>query len=146
MLGPIEIVVLAFPGNQFNGSALPELQKLVDNDTISIIDGVLALKDADGAVTFVEFEEITEDPDATALSALFDRIDGLLSDEDVDTLVADLPLNCAAAVLVFEHTWVKPLRDALVSSGGIMLESIRVPGRVADEVLQAARAAEADGA
>lgn len=143
MLGPIEIVVLAFPGNHFNGSVLPEIQKLVDDDTISIIDGVLALKDEDGSVTFVEFEEVDADPDAAALAAIFDRIDGLLSDDDVDTLVADLPVNCSAAILVFEHTWVKPLRDAILGSGGIMLESIRVPGRVADEVLQAVAAADA---
>ena len=56
-LGPIEVLVVAFPGNEFNGQIIPELERLVENDTISIIDGMFIRKDADGTVTFVEFEE-----------------------------------------------------------------------------------------
>lgn len=136
-LGPIEVVVLAFPGNRFTGAIVPELERLVADDTISIVDGLLAVKDADGECTFVEVDELGGDGDADRLAAIFDRVDGLISDEDVADLMADLPLESSAALLVFEHTWVKPLRDAIVASGGELAASYRIPGAVVEEVLAA---------
>ena len=142
MLGPIEIVVIAFPGNNFNGEILPALSDLIDSDTISIVDALFVRKDADGAVEFTEFEELGENADAAFLSEVIDRIEGLISDEDVEELADDLENDSSAAILVFEHTWVKPLRDAIMGSGGVLLESVRVPGAVVEEVLAAVAAAE----
>src|SRR6187431_1402594 len=56
-LGPIEILVIEFPGSQFTGEIIPELERLIEKDTISIIDGLLVKKDLNGDVTFVEFDE-----------------------------------------------------------------------------------------
>ncbi len=134
-LGPIEVVVVGFPGNQFNGEILPELERLVGNDTISVIDGVLLSKDADGEVTFVEFDEDGANPDAARLAALVAQIDSLISDDDVAELAAGLEPDSSAAILVFEHTWAKPFRDAIVDSGGVLAANFRVPGLVVDEVL-----------
>ena len=61
-LGPIEVLVVGFPGNQFNGQIIPELEKLIDTDTISIVDGILVRKDDDGEVTFTEFDELGPTP------------------------------------------------------------------------------------
>lgn len=135
-LGPIEIVVIAFPGNHFHGDILPELRQLVASDTISVIDGLLVRKDADGVTTYVELNEHGANPEADELSSVIERIDGLISDDDIAELTADIEVDSSAAILVFEHTWVKPLRDAVVTSGGVLLESIRVPGAVVDEVLR----------
>ena len=52
-LGPIEVLVVAFPGNEFNGQIIPELERLVESDTIALIDGLFIRKDADGTVTSV---------------------------------------------------------------------------------------------
>lgn len=134
-LGPIEVLVVAFPGNQFNGAILPELERLVAADTISVVDGVLATKDADGDVTIVEFAELGENDDAARLSGLLTQLEALVSDEDVDELVAQLEPNSSAAILVFEHTWAKPFRDAIVASGGVLAANFRVPGLVVDELL-----------
>src|SRR3954471_24420349 len=111
MLGPIEVVVIAFPGSQFTGAIIPELQRLIRSDTISIVDGLLAQTAEDGTVTFVELGEVGGDEDVAALAALLDRVEGLISDEDVASLTDGLPPNSTAAVLVFEHTWAKGLRD-----------------------------------
>lgn len=135
MLGPIEVVVIAFPGNQFTGGILPELQRLIDADTISIVDGVLAHTDADGVVTFAELAEDGSNEDVAALSALLDRVEGLISDDDVDELTDGLPPDSTAAVLVFEHTWAKGLRDAIVDSGGVLAANFRVPGAVVEELM-----------
>lgn len=140
-LGPLEIVVIAFPGNAFSGEIIPALSDLVETNTVTIIDGLFVVKEADGSVSFLEIEELSDDHSANELAALFNRLEGLISADDIDEIADSLELNSSAAVLVFEHTWIKPIRDAVVNSGGVMLESIRIPGPVADEVLAATLAA-----
>ena len=134
-LGPVEIVVIAFPENRFSGLIVPEVRKLVDAGTVSIIDGVFAMKDAAGAVTLVEFGQLGGSDDASALSAVMDRVEGIISDEDVDALTSGLEPNSSAAIMAFEHTWMTPLRDAVVTSGGVLLDSVRIPGAVVEEIL-----------
>ena len=134
-LGPIEIVVIGFPGNEFNGQILPELERLIENDTISVVDGLFLMKDADGEVEFVEFDEIGANDDAERLAGLVDQLDALISDEDVAEFAAQLEPNSSAAILAFEHTWAKPFRDAIVASGGVLAANFRVPGLVVEELL-----------
>ena len=134
-LGPIEVVVVAFPGNRFNGRLVPELRRLIDADTISVIYGLFARKHADGSTTFIELDEMDANDDAAGLVGLLDRCDGLLADEDVTVLTEELGPNSSAAILVFEHTWMKPIRDAVVDSGGILAANFRVPGAVVQDVL-----------
>ena len=134
-LGPIEVLVVSFPGNQFTGGIIPELERLVGNDTISIIDGLLVRKDADGEVTFIEFAELGGDADVEWLAGVMDQLELLISDEDVQELADSLEPDRSEAFLVFEHTWAKPLRDAIVSSGGLLANNFRVPGMVIDELL-----------
>ncbi|HSM64992.1 MAG TPA: DUF6325 family protein [Ilumatobacteraceae bacterium] len=134
-LGPIEVLVISFPGNQFSGGIIPELERLVGNDTITIVDGLLVTKDADGEVTLTEFEELGGNADAAALANLMDQLEALISDEDVATLAEALEPNSSEAILVFEHTWAKGLRDAIVDSGGVLANNFRVPGLVVEELL-----------
>ncbi|MEA2057089.1 MAG: DUF6325 family protein [Actinomycetota bacterium] len=136
-LGPIEVIVAGFPGNRFNGKIMPALQSLVDRDIVSVVDGLLIMKDNEGVITFVELEEIDANDDAAALAGLLDQTDGLLSDEDVEELAMALEPNSSAAALVLEHTWAKPLRDAIVDSDGVLIANFRVPGLVVQEVLDA---------
>lgn len=135
-IGPVELVVIAFPGNKFNGEILPELTRLLEAGTITIIDGILAIKDEAGDVLLVELDEESEG-DVARLAELVDRYEELISDEDVEELTADLEPNSSAAILVFEHTWVKPLRDAIVDSGGELAATMRIPAEAVAEVLDA---------
>lgn len=134
-LGPIEVLVIGFPGNRFNGAILPELERLIEADTIALIDGLLLTKDSHGEVEFLEFDQIDANDDAAKLAELVDQLDDLISDEDVGELAAGLELDSSAAILVFEHTWAKPLRDAILDSGGVLAANFRVPGLVVDEVI-----------
>ena len=134
-LGPIEVVVIAFPGNEFNGDILPELERLIENDIIALVDGVLVMKTGDDDVEFIEFGQIDADSDAAKLAELLDQVEDLISDDDVAELAAGLAPDSSAAILVFEHTWAKPFRDAVVGSGGYLAANFRVPGIVVDEVL-----------
>ena len=134
-LGPIEILVIEFPGSQFTGEIVPELEKLIENDTISIIDGLLVKKDENGDVTFVEFDELGINDDASRLAGVVDQLDALISDEDVEEWAAALAPGNSEAILVFEHTWAKPFRDAVVRSGGVLGANIRLGGEVVEELL-----------
>lgn len=134
-LGPIEILVVGFAENRFTGAIIPELQRVVENGTITIIDGVFVNKDADGNTTFFEFDELGAGDEAASLSRVLDRVEGLLSDEDVVDLTADLGPNSSAAILVYEHTWAKSLHQAVVDAGGRALDYLRVPQEAVDEIL-----------
>lgn len=136
-LGPIEVIEVAFPGSEFNGDILPALEDLVERDVISIVDCLLVTKDPDGDIEFVELSEVGSNADVARLAALMGEANGLLSDEDIDELAAGLNPGDSGAVLVFEHTWAKPFRDAIDASGGELVANIRVPGLVVDEVLEA---------
>jgi len=134
-LGPIEVLVIAFPDNQFNGHILPELEKLVEAGTISVVDGLFVTKDAEGDVAFIEFDQLGTNHDAARLASLLNQLDSLISDEDVSELSEQLPPNSSGAILVFEHTWAKPFRDAIIGSGGILAGDFRVPGIAIDALL-----------
>ena len=135
-LAPIEVLVLHFPGNEVSGGVLPELERLVQNEVISIIDGVVVRRDDEGDdLTILELAEVGDDDDAAKLAALLDQVDALISDEDIDELADGLAPNSSAAVLVFEHTWAKPLRDAITDSGGELAANFRIPALVVEEVL-----------
>ncbi len=134
-MGPIEILVVEFPGSAFTGGIMPELRKLVESRTITVVDGLLVTKDADGTTSFLEFAEIDGSDAAAPLVEVLDHAEGLVSDEDVTELTESLPAGDSAAILVFEHTWALPLRDAVLASGGVLAANVRIPGVVVDEIL-----------
>jgi hypothetical protein len=129
-IAPVEVIVVAFPGSAFNGAILPELRRLVDTSTITIVDGLFVRKDEAGALTWHELAEIDAE-----LSGLLDHVEGIISADDVAELAADLEPGSSAAVLAFEHAWMRPLRDALAGSGGVLIADIQVPGSVVEEIM-----------
>lgn len=131
--GPVEIITIGFEKGRFDGSIISELSKVVRDGTITLIDGVFVHKI--GEHDF-EIAELSEDPELRELVGIAARVQGLLSDEDVDTVAEDLPVGSAAAVLVFEHTWVIPLRDAIAGAGGSLLDTVRIPGQAVDALLE----------
>jgi len=141
-LGPIEVLLVGFPGNQFKGEIIPEIQRLINDDIISLIDALLLRKDDNGEVIFSEFDEEGGNEDAARLAGLIDRFDDLISDEDVDSLAEGLEPNSSAAILVFEHTWAKGLRDAIAGAGGVLAAQFRIPGLAIDQLLDELGAAE----
>lgn len=127
---PVEILAVAFPGSRFNGAILPELRRLVDSATITIVDGVLVTRTITGELVWHEFAE-TDD----GLGALLTRVDGLLSDDDIAEVAATLEPGSSAAVLAFENTWMTGLWNALSDSGGIVLSDVQVPAEAVEQIL-----------
>jgi uncharacterized membrane protein len=144
MLGPIELLVIGFPGSEFSGGVLPELERLAEAGTITVVDAMVLIKNEDGSLDFLEISQVTDDHSLAALGNLIDEANGLISDEDLEEFAEALDPGDSAALLAFEHTWFKPLRDELFDSGGVLLANMRIPGIVVEEVLAAVAIAEAE--
>lgn len=123
-IGPVEYIIVGFPGNQFNGEIAPELGKLVDSGTIRILDLVFITKDEDGDVHAVEFED---HDDVALFNALDGEIGGFISDEDIQYAAAELEPNSSAALLIWEDVWATPFVEAMRNSGGVLIEGSRIP-------------------
>jgi hypothetical protein len=137
-LGPVELVVLGFPGSRFSGEIQPRIQDLVDRNIVNIVDALLVMKDERGDVTYFELEEMEEaDADLRALHALVSEELDLISGEDAEVFAEDLAPGSSALALAFEHTWMRPVRDAVVNSGGVLIADVQIPAQVVDEVLDA---------
>jgi hypothetical protein len=129
-IGPVEYVILGFPGNKFNGNIAPELGKLVESGTIRVLDLVFITKDGDGNVQALEFED---HDDVALFNALEGEVGGLISDEDIQYAAADLEPNSSAALLIWEDVWATPFVEALRASGAVLIEGSRIPHDLIEE-------------
>ncbi len=136
-LGPIEIVVLGFPGNRFTGDIRPRIVDLVQRDIVTVIDALFITKGEDGAVGYLELEQLVDDPEISALNGLLTSQLDLLTSEDATELAANLQPGSSALALVFEHRWMAPVREAIIESGGVLLADLHVPPEVVESVLAA---------
>lgn len=132
-MGPLEYLVVAFPGNRFKGEIIPALREAVDKGIIRIVDMVLVQKDAEGKVAEIELEEFDQ-PEAGAFRAL-GEVEGLFSDEDLHKVAEELENNSTAGLLLFEHVWATRFRDAVLEAGGVLVANERIPKAVVDEAL-----------
>jgi Family of unknown function (DUF6325) len=123
-IGPVEYMIVGFPGNRFRGEIAPELAKLVNAGTIRILDLVFILKDADGSVATFEFDQLDE---LAAFAAVDGEVGGLISKEDIEHAAALLEPNCSEALLVWEDVWATPFVDAVRRADGVLLEGARIP-------------------
>jgi hypothetical protein len=133
MIGPVEYIVIEFPGNKFSSEIVPALAELVSNETIRVIDLVFLKKDADGQISTYELSELAHD-EAAMFDALDGEIDNLLNEEDLTIFAEMMQPNSSVAAMVFENVWAARLKDAILRANGKLVENARIP----DEVVQAA--------
>src|SRR5262245_17528858 len=129
-IGPVEYIIVGFPGNQFNGEIAPAVADLIDAKTIRILDLVFISKDADGNVTTFEFDQLDE---LAAFGDLDGEVGGLIGPDDIEHAAESLEPNMSAGLLLWEDTWAIPLVEAMRSSGGVLLEGGRIPHDLAEE-------------
>ena len=133
-IGPVEYVILGFPGNKFSGQIVPELAKLIDSGLIRIIDLTFISKDAAGEVTVVEYDAVEE---LAAFAGLDAEVGGILTDEDVAYAALSLEPNTSAALLIWEDTWAAPFAAAVRNASGVILEGARIPREIIEEAVDA---------
>jgi hypothetical protein len=132
--GPVEMVVIKFPGNQFTGEIVPALEELVQNGLVRIIDLLFVMKEGDGTVTVLEMDALG-DTIAAVFEPLAQTEDELLSQADGEYFGELLEPNSSAAMLLFENAWAARFAQAVRNANGEVLLNERIPRAVIEEVL-----------
>jgi hypothetical protein len=135
-VGPVDVLLLKFPGNRFKGEIVPAMRDLVVNGTVRIIDLMFVYRDLDGTVGSIELAGLGPE-----LKPAFADLDGqlgggMLDAEDVDEVATDLPPGNSVAVLVVENTWAIPFVNAVRNAGGEVADQARIPAETADRALR----------
>ena len=144
-IGPVQLLVLGFNHPNFHGEVIQELERLRDSDTVRVIDALAVHKDAEGEIEVAHLSNLTKD-EAVELGSKVGALIGLgiegedglekgaeagamaaadgvqiFSEEQAWDVLEDIPNDSAAALLLIEHHWAVPLRDAIARAGGFRL-------------------------
>ena len=144
-IGPVQLVVLGFEHPNFHGEIIEELERLREADAVRVIDSLVVYKDADGELAVEHLSNLTTE-EAIELGSKIGALIGLgvegedgmaagalagaeaaaegadvFSDEDAWDVLEDIPNDSAAALLLLEHHWAVPLRDAIARAGGFRI-------------------------
>jgi len=144
-IGPVQLIVLGFNHPNFHGEVIAELEKLRTSDTVRVIDALAVYKDARGEIGVEHLSNLSTQ-EAVELGSKIGALVGLgidgeagmkagaaagaeaamgglkaFSDEDAWDILAEIPDDSAAALLLIEHHWAVPLRDAIARAGGYRL-------------------------
>ncbi|HET7119939.1 MAG TPA: DUF6325 family protein [Solirubrobacterales bacterium] len=138
-MGPVDYLLVEWPGRQPNGEVAPHLVDLVERGLIRILDLVFIHKDEDGTVAGIELADVGGE--VPELAIFEGASSGLLSEEDVSEAGGVLEPGTSAALLVFENSWAAPFVGAVRRSGGELVASGRIPAADVIEALEAAEAA-----
>ena len=144
-IGPVQLIVLGFSHPEFHGEIIEELERLRESDTVRVIDALAVHKDADGEIEVAHLSNLTKDEaielgskvgaliglgiegedglEAGAIAGAEAAEDGVhvFSDEEAWDVLEEIPNDSAAALLLIEHHWAVPLRDAIVRAGGFRI-------------------------
>ena len=141
-IGPVQLIVLGFSHPDFHGEIIAELERLRESDTVRVIDSLAVYKDADGDLEVehlsnlstdeaielgskigaliglgIEGEEGAEEGAIAGAEAAADGVQ-VFSEQEAWDVLEDIPNDSAAALILLEHHWAVPLRDAIARAGG----------------------------
>ena len=146
-IGPVQLIVLGFNHPEFHGEIIQELERLRESDTVRVIDALAVHKDADGEIEVAHLSNLTKD-EAIELGTKIGALIGLgiegeegmdagaeagaeavaegdgvhvFTDEEAWDVLDDIPNDSAAALILLEHHWAVPLRDAVARAGGFRI-------------------------
>ena len=144
-IGPVQLIVLGFSHPDFHGEIIAELERLRESDTVRVIDALAVYKDADGELEVEHLSNLSEQ-EAIELGSKVGALVGLgiegeqgleagaeagaeaaadgvrvFSDEEAWDVLEDIPNDSAAALVLLEHHWAVPLRDAIARAGGFRI-------------------------
>ncbi|WP_278263031.1 DUF6325 family protein [Nocardia sp. AG03] len=137
VLGPVEFVVLTFPGTTVDATVTDALAEVVGNGTVTLLDLIVLSMDAAGAVTELE---IDDDLDQVGLTGLTAADIDLVSDEDLAVVRASMAPESTAVVVVFEESWAARLAAAVRGADGEVALHVQVPRDAVEAAVAAATA------
>lgn len=136
-VGPVEYLVVAFPGSRFTGAIAPALADAVASKAVRILDLAFVYRAEDGTIESVELEDLDPD-DLVAFEPVEGEVTGLLNSDDIRQLGESVPPGSSAALIVWEDLWAVPLTKAVRASGGQLIAHERIPAEVAEAAVSAA--------
>jgi hypothetical protein len=125
-LGPVDWIVVEFPGSKFNGEIAPALADLVERDLVRVLDLLVLKKESDGTLEAFELSDLDE-AEVGGFRSHEQELAMLLSEEDVTAVAAAVEPGSSAAVLVWENKWAAPFGAAVRHAGGQLVASGRIP-------------------
>lgn len=125
-LGPVDWIVVEFPGSRFKGEIAPALGELVERGIVRVLDLLLIRKGEDGTLDFHELSDLDES-EIGGLRAYEGELATLLSEDDVTAAAAAVEPGSTAALLVWENSWAAPFGSAVRRAGGQLVASGRIP-------------------
>ena len=137
-MGPIDYLLVEWPGRQPNGEAIPFLIDLVDRGLIRILDLAFIAKDPEGNVAFLDIEQVGDE--VVELAVFEGASSGLLDEGDRSDAADVLEPGTSAALLVYENAWAGPFAAAVRRSGGQLVANGRIPIQAMLAALDAADA------
>ncbi|WP_034804993.1 DUF6325 family protein [Intrasporangium oryzae] len=140
-LGPVDWLVVEFPGSRFRGEIAPALDELVQAGTIRVLDLLLMKKAEDGSLDVYELSDLDESEIGT-LRLYEAELAGLLGAEDVEAVAEAIEPGSTAALLVWENTWAAPFGSAVRRAGGQLVATGRIPIQALLAAIEAEEASE----
>ena len=132
-LGPVDVYIIGFPGNQFNGEIVPAILEQVERGVIRVIDVLFVAKDLEGNVAVLTIEDLG--PEGASFADIEVYSEGALNEEDADEVAEDIPAGSSALLIAYENTWMQDLVGAFFRAGAVPIDQIRIPAYVVNEVV-----------
>ena len=136
-LGPVDWIVVEFPGSKFNGEMAPLVQDLVSRDLVRVLDLLMMRKDEDGSLEAFEVTDL-DDSEAGLFRSYENALAHLLSEDDVTAVAAAMEPGTTAALLVWENVWAAPFATAVRRAGGQLVANGRIPTQALLAAVEAA--------
>ncbi|MGN5237046.1 DUF6325 family protein [Rhodococcus sp. SJ-3] len=133
-IGPVEMVVLSFPGTRIDTAVTAAFTEVVDRGYATVLDLIYLAKDDDGSITQIEIDEPLSE---TGLDGLTVDPLGLVSDEDLDVVRSSMEPGTSAVVIVYEETWARKLAGEVRKAGGEVELHVQVPRDAVEAALSA---------
>jgi uncharacterized membrane protein len=133
--GPADLYVVAFPEDHVPDRVKESLLESLSSGVITLLDLTVIKKAEDGSVEVIEIENLGDEFDLTVVDA---TSTGLIGDEDIDTMVAEMEPGTTALAILIENTWARSIAGAVLDSGAVVLAAERIPADVVNEVAELA--------
>jgi hypothetical protein len=134
-LGPVDVYIIGFPGNKFSGEIVPAILDQVGKGVIRVIDVLFVAKDLEGNVAVLTIEDLG--PEGAAFAEVDVIQAGALNEEDADEVAEDIPAGSSALLIAYENTWMQDLVLAFARADAVVIDQIRIPADVVNEVVSA---------
>jgi hypothetical protein len=132
-MGPVDYLMLRFPGNKFSGKIAPELARLEKKGIIKVIDLVFMVRDENGKLAIFESAHL-EGETGAAFNELSKDTREWFSEGDIEVIAATLPNNSSAALLLFENVWAIHFKEAILDADAELIDMGRIPPETIQKV------------